>query len=95
MMTYAAMTTIPITDLRNKQPEIIEGLKDSPIMLTRQGRGAGVLVHPATWNKMVAEIEKYKRLRRERLTMIRAEVKAGNYVTQEELEAGLRERGML
>lgn len=94
-MIYAAMTTMPITDLRNKQPEVIENLKASPIMLTRQGHGAGILVHPETWNKMVTEIEKYKYLRRQRIINIRNEVRAGNYVTQEELEAGLRERGML
>ena len=94
-MIYSAMSTIPITDLRTKQPEIIENLKQAPIMLTRQGYGAGILVHPDTWNQMVAEIEKYKRLRHEQLEQIRREVKAGNFITQEELEAGLRERGML
>ncbi len=42
-MTYAAMNAIPVTDLRTRQPEIFAQLTDAPVLLTRQGHGAGVL----------------------------------------------------
>jgi len=50
---YGVLPTIPISELRTKQPEVIDGLRQSPIVLTRQGHSAGVIVHPRTWNYMV------------------------------------------
>ena len=94
-MLPTAMPTIPITDLRTRQPEVIDTIKQSPVLLTRQGHGAGVLVHPEMWNQLVAELERYKRHRRERLQHIRTEMAAGNEITQEELEAELQKRGLL
>lgn len=94
-MLPTAMPTIPITDLRTRQPEVMDTIKQSPVLLTRQGHGAGVLVHPEMWNQLVAELERYKRHQRERLQRIRAEMAAGNEITQEELEAELQKRGML
>ena len=94
-MLPTAMPTIPITDLRTRQPEVIDTIKQSPVLLTRQGHGAGVLVHPEMWNQLVAELERSKRHRRERLQRIRTEMAAGNEITQEELEAELQKRGLL
>lgn len=94
-MLPTAMTTIPITDLRTRQPEIIDAIKHSPVLLTRQGHSAGVLVHPDMWNQLIAEIERYKRYQRARLQRIGQEMAAGHEITQQELEAGLQERGML
>lgn len=85
----------PITDLRTRQPEIIETIKQSPLLLTRQGHGAGVLVHPDMWNQLVAELEHHRRRHRERRQQIREEMAAGHEITQEALEAGLQERGLL
>jgi hypothetical protein len=53
-MLHTALPTIPISDLRTKQPEIMNSLAQSPIMFTRQGYGAGVLVHPRLWNYLIA-----------------------------------------
>jgi hypothetical protein len=52
-MLYGALPTIPITEFRTKQPEILQHLKRSPIMFTRQGHGAGVLLHPRVFNDLV------------------------------------------
>lgn len=94
-MLPTAMPTIPITDLRTRQPEVIDAIKHSPLLLTRQGHSAGVLVHPEMWNQLVTELEHLRRRRRERLLRIRQEMAAGNEITQQELEAGLQARGML
>jgi hypothetical protein len=40
-MLYTAMPTLPVSDLRNKQAETIAQLDKSPLLLTREGRGAG------------------------------------------------------
>ena len=50
--------TFPMSDLRTRQPELIESLRKSPALLTHHGRSAGVLVHPRTWNYMVEVYEK-------------------------------------
>jgi hypothetical protein len=57
-MMHSALPTIPISDLRTNQPEIMDSLAQSPIMFTRQGYGAGVLVHPRLWNYLVEVYQK-------------------------------------
>lgn len=94
-MLPVAMPTIPITDLRTRQPEVLETIARSPVLLTRQGHGAGVLVHPDQWNQIITDLERLKRQRRERHQRIRERMDAGEYVTLEELEAGLKARGKL
>ena len=76
-MLYAAVPTMPVSDLRNRQAEIIAKLNETPILLTRDGHGAGVLVHPDKWNQLVAELARLQRLLE--FDKIRAEMKAGNY----------------
>ncbi len=50
------MPTLPITDLRTKQPEVLNGLQESPVVLTHRGRDAAVLVSPKQWNKQQLEL---------------------------------------
>lgn len=92
-MTYTAMTALPVTELRTRQPEIFDDLQNAPILLTRQGYGAGVLVHPDTWNKMIEDVRHYKRLAR--IERARREMDAGNYYTKEQVEAMLKADGLL
>jgi PHD/YefM family antitoxin component YafN of YafNO toxin-antitoxin module len=87
---YKAMPTMPVSDLRTHQAEIIATLDNTPIMLTNRGEGAGVLVHPNTWNKLVEEVERYRRLAR--FNQIRHNMDAGNYLTEEQAKADLSER---
>ena len=76
-MLYTAMPTLPVSDLRNRQAEIIAQLDETPVLFTRGGHGAGVLVHPDRWNQMVREMARLQRLVRS--DQILAEMKAGNY----------------
>lgn len=57
-MIKAIPPTFPMSDLRVRQPELIESLRRSPALLTHHGRGAGVLVHPRQWNYLVEAYEK-------------------------------------
>lgn len=86
-MMYSAMPTLPVSDLGNRQSEIIEQLDETPVLLTRGGHGAGVLVHPEKWNQLMAEMSRLQR--HIRADQILAEMKAGHYLTQEEFDAEL------
>ncbi|HQY91962.1 type II toxin-antitoxin system Phd/YefM family antitoxin [Caldilinea sp.] len=92
-MSYPAMKTVPVTDLRTRQPEIFDGLKDAPILLTRQGHGAGVLVHPDAWNQIVEDLRCYRRLAR--IERARRDLDAGNAYTFEQVEVLLEADGLL
>ena len=56
------LPTLPITDLRTKQPEVLSRLQDSPVVLTHHGHGAAVLVSPAQWNAQQVEIQRLRLL---------------------------------
>lgn len=49
--------TLPISDLRFKQNETLEGLEDGPVLLTKQGKAAAMLVSPTQWNQLIEIIE--------------------------------------
>ncbi len=86
-MLYSAMPTLPVSNLRNNQAEVLTKLDKTPILLTRDGYGAGVLVHPDKWNQLMAELARLQRMIR--ADQILAEMKAGNFLTQEEFDAEL------
>jgi PHD/YefM family antitoxin component YafN of YafNO toxin-antitoxin module len=60
-MLYGALPTMPVSELRSRQAEIIEQLQGSPVLLTQHGHGAGVLVHPRVWNHLLEVYQKAQR----------------------------------
>ena len=56
------LPTLPITDLRTKQPEVLNHLQQSPVVLTHHGHGAAVLVSPAQWNAQQVELQRLRAL---------------------------------
>lgn len=92
-MTYPAMIAVPVTELCTQQPEIFEGLQDAPLLLTRQGHGVGVLVHPDTWSQLIEDIKHYQRLMR--IERARRELDLGNGYTYEQVKAMLQQESML
>ena len=90
---YKVLPTMPVSELRTQQAAILNQIHETPILLTQRGQGAGVLVHPDTWNKMVEQLEHLLHL--ELLRTRAAEVIRGDYVTFEELEQELDSRGLL
>jgi PHD/YefM family antitoxin component YafN of YafNO toxin-antitoxin module len=87
------LPTMPVSDLRTQQANILGQLKETPILLTQRGQGAGVLVHPDTWNKLIEQLEHLRHL--ELLRQRSAEIARGEFVTFEELEQELDRRGLL
>jgi prevent-host-death family protein len=49
--------TIPISDLRARQNEILAALRREHIVLTQHGRPAAVMVSPEEWNQLMAALE--------------------------------------
>ena len=52
------LPTMPITELRTKQPKVLDSLKQSPVVLTHRGHSAAVLVSPEQWNAQQVEIRR-------------------------------------
>jgi hypothetical protein len=92
-MTRSTMTAIPINDWRTNQLAIFDQLSEAPVLLTRHGQAAGVLVHPETWHKLTAEVKQYRRLAR--IAHARREMDAGHFFTGQQVEALLAADGLL
>ena len=52
--------SLPVSELRTHQAEILARLQEGPILLTQRGRGAGVLVHPDQWNEIIEVLLEYE-----------------------------------
>jgi antitoxin YefM len=49
--------TLPISELRFNQTELIDTLEQEPILLTKQGHAVAVLVDPGQWNALLERLE--------------------------------------
>ena len=90
---YKVLPTMPVSNLRTQQAVILNQLANTPVLLTQRGQGAGVLVHPDTWNKLIEQLEHLLHL--ELLRTRAAEMERGEYVTFEEFELELTQRDLL
>ena len=48
---------VPISEIRQRQNEILASLRNGPIVLTQHGRAAAVMLAPAEYNRLVAALE--------------------------------------
>lgn len=55
------LPVLPISDLRQKQAEILAMLDQSPVLLMNRGDAAGVLVSVDQWNSIADELAVAKR----------------------------------
>jgi prevent-host-death family protein len=87
------MTTVPqivpVSELRNKHTQIFGLLRRGPVVLAQRSRPAAVLVSVEQWN----ELQHYKHLAL--LDERSKRMDRGEFLSQEEVEAGLKERGLL
>ncbi len=54
---YPIPETLPISELRHAQAQVIGRLTDGPIVLTQRGKAAAVLVEPSLWNRLLERLE--------------------------------------
>ena len=48
---------IPISELRKRQAEIVDELRERPKILTQRGRGAAILVGLKQWERLVDRLD--------------------------------------
>lgn len=63
----------PVTDLRNRYPEVESDLERGPVVLTKNGYGASVLVSIELYDKLMAKQALYESIAR-----AEEEIDAGN-----------------
>jgi prevent-host-death family protein len=47
----------PISKMKHRYNEVLQQLKDGPVVLTQHGRATAVVVDPAQWNAAIEERE--------------------------------------
>lgn len=77
------------TNLRDVMDEVMTG--ESEIVIERHGKPTVAVIS----YKEYVRIQKERERRREHLIRIKAEMENGNYFTWEQVEAGLKERGLV
>ena len=75
----------PVTDLRNRYPEVESDLERGPVVLTKNGYGASVLVSIGLYDKLMAKHALY-----ESSAHSEAEIDAGNGLDAKEALSEMR-----
>ena len=83
----------PVTRLARDHTAIFALLRNGPVILAQHSKPAAVLVDVDTWNDAVRRLASFERLAAGDRALQR--VRAGEFLTEEEVEAGLRERGLV
>ena len=52
--------TVPISNLRNDQDEILQIMDEQPVMLTQRGKARAALVNIEQWNDIMDLLEMYR-----------------------------------
>jgi prevent-host-death family protein len=48
---------LPISDMRNRHPEVMKNLANGPVFLTLRGEGTAVLLSMEQWEQIVGHLE--------------------------------------
>jgi len=78
-----------VSGFRIKYKEIIKKAAVSPVLLLQHSQLAAIVISPDEWN----QLQRYKRIAL--LDEQSKLVQQGSYSTQEQIEQGLRERGLI
>ena len=61
---YKMPPTVPISNLRNDQDEILTMMDEQPVMLTQRGKARAALVNIEQWNHLMDVLAMYQAYRR-------------------------------
>lgn len=78
----------PITNLQKAHNRILSMLPNGPVILTQNSKTAAVIVSPAQWNATAAELARLRRI--VKMDAVIAQMEAGEFVTDNELEQEMR-----
>lgn len=71
---YKMPPTIPISNLRNDQDEILAMMDEQPVMLTQRGKARAALVNIEQWNHLMDLLEMYRAYWRAESTRVQNEM---------------------
>lgn len=94
-MIDKVLPTQPISKFRQSGNEILDELVHGPVVLTQHGIGAGVLMSIDLYNKMVAYIRSFSDVELLRRRLLEMDSDDRSYITAEEFDAQLKQRGLL
>lgn len=87
---------VPITDLQRQAGQLISEVvnSDEPIIITQRGRAAALIVSAARYAQIEADLQRLDELELlELVTRARAEIAAGQTLSQQQVKARLAKRG--
>ncbi len=85
--------TESISGFRSNYDGVLKKLSNGPVLLLQRSNLAAVLVSPVEWNQLTVELQQLRRLLAADQHF--AEMKAGKFVTQEELDKQLGTVGLV
>jgi prevent-host-death family protein len=91
-MTYIPQME-PLTTLRKNHLHVLKKLGNGPVFLSQRSKMAAVLLSTQEFESLMKDAAQYRRMLL--ADQHAQEMDAGQIVTQEEFEAGLKERGLL
>ena len=71
---YKMPPTIPISNLRNDQDEILKIMDEEPVLLTQRGKARAALVSIEQWNHLMDVLEMYRAYGRAESSRVDAEM---------------------
>ena len=77
----------PVSDLRNKYPDIEAELKSGPVYLTKNGYGTSVLVSTEFFDRTMSRVAMYEKIARSE-----AQLAAGKGISARKALADIREK---
>lgn len=82
----------PVTRLARGHKEVLALLRNGPVILAQHSKAAAVLVDVDTWNETLRRLALLERIALgDRAS---AAIRAGEYDTEDNLDAGFRDRGL-
>jgi prevent-host-death family protein len=87
----AYVTIVPITDFRNKIKEVLEQVKETPVILTQRSRPAAVVIDYETYREQAERLEELE-LKLDDLLLARAMHKSQGRVSLDEMVADYEEK---
>ena len=87
--------TVAVGEMKSHPNATFRMAEKGPVVVMSRSVPKAVVVNPDEWNRIAAEMREYKRLHAAMLKQRSREMDDGDYMTQEQLEAGLQERGLV
>ncbi|MEM7537620.1 MAG: type II toxin-antitoxin system Phd/YefM family antitoxin [Chloroflexota bacterium] len=83
---------MPISNLRTNYTDVLTKLDNGPVILSQRGTPTAVILSAFEWDQTARELQRLRRL--ELGDRASDEIKAGNFVTEEDIDAQFAAMGI-